>query len=387
MLRKIVTGLWLIAFGLLFLYSFTQVDLGLTLTRASIFLTIEKSFQYIGWFNRPLSTYLYCSITLLLFVLYVWTLWLVWKKKIQARTVWMVTILAAIVLVFSYNAFSYDLFNYIFDARIFTHYHLNPYQYKALDFPGDPMLGFMHWTHRTYPYAPFWLALTIPLSYIGLGYFIVTFALFKILAAASYLAGSYFVYKISKKTKLVSPVFALAFFSLNPFVLIESLVSAHNDMVMMALSLAAVYLLFSSRKYTSFLFLLLSVGIKFATGFLAPLFLWYPFSKRKNKNTIFILGSILLMIAGAYLASFRTTFQPWYFMLVIPFSALLSNKYYIFIPSILFSFLVLFQYVPYFYMGNYDPPIPFVMNLMLWWSIGISISATILFGVYRRVKK
>lgn len=386
MLKKAVICSWFIVFCLLFLYSFVQVDLGLTLSRASIFLTIEKSFQYVGWFNRPLSTLLYCFIVILLFALYVVTLVLSKKNKLQARSIWIITILAAVILAFSYNAFSYDFFNYIFDARIFTHYGLNPYQYKALDFPHDPMLGFMHWTHRTYPYGPFWLALTVPLSYVGFGYFLPTFYLFKILSAACYLVCCYFIYKIAKKMKLVNPVFALSFFALNPLVLIESLVSAHNDIVMMALALCGVYLLTQDKKYHSWLLLLLSIGIKFATALLVPLFLWYPFSKRKNKDIIFLLGSVLCMLIAVYLASVRTTFQPWYFLLVMPIASLLSNKYYILIPSVLFSFLILFQYVPYFYTGNYNPPIPMIMNQMLFISIGVSVSATVLFGIYKHFR-
>ena len=72
------------------------------------------------------------------------------KKKISKPFVWLIIFVSALLLVFSYNAFSYDIFNYIFDAKIFTHYHQNPYLQKALDYPGDPMLSFMRWTHRVY---------------------------------------------------------------------------------------------------------------------------------------------------------------------------------------------------------------------------------------------
>jgi len=60
----------------------------------------------------------------------------------------------------SYPAYSHDLFNYMFDAKIATFYQQNPYLYKALDFPTDPWLRFMHWTHRYYPYGPSFLLLS-----------------------------------------------------------------------------------------------------------------------------------------------------------------------------------------------------------------------------------
>lgn len=387
MIRKLVVGSWIFVFGLLFLYSYVQVDLGLTLTRASILLTLEKSFQYIGYFNRPLSTLLYCSIALLLFILYVWTLWLVHKKKLDSKAIWIITILGAVILGFAYNAFSYDLFNYIFDAKVVTYYHQNPYEHKALDYPGDPMLGFMHWTHRTYPYGPVWLGLTIPLSFVGGGIFLVTFFLFKLLMVASYLLCARLIEKIARKTKIIDPVFALAFFSLSPLILIEGLVSAHNEIPMMALTLLGVYFLVRDKNIKGWFALLLSIGIKFATVFLLPLFAWYPFSKNKHRDFIFFLGSILLMSAAVYLASVRTTFQPWYLLFIFPFCAFLAKKFYILIPSVMLSVLVFLQYVPYLYTGSYDKPIPQIMNQMLAWSLLAVIGITVLFGAYKRIKK
>ncbi len=387
MIKKILIPLWSVSFLSLFFYSFTQVDLGLTLTRASFATEIQKSFQYVGYFNRPLSTYLFIAIMVLSLGMYLYTLFLVKHKKITSKTVWIIVIMAGILLGFSYNAFSYDFFNYIFDAKIVTFYGENPYVKKALDFPSDPMLGFMHWTHRTYPYGPVWLLVTVPLSFLGMGYFAINFLLFKLLLLGSYFLSAVLIEKICKKTKLVDPVFALVFFALSPFVLVEGLVSAHIDLFMMAIALFGVYLLFIQKRYTSWLVLLVSAGVKFATIFLAPLFLWFPFSKRENKEFIFLLISLCLMVLGTYLQAFRTNFQPWYFLLAMPFAALLSSKYYIFIPTIIFSFLILFQYAPFLYNGNFDPPIPLLLNNMLFASILISILATILFGLYRKIKE
>ncbi len=104
----------------LFFYSYTQVDLSLTLSRASLYQIVEKSFQYIGYFNRPLSTYLYIGLLVLLFGFYIRLLNLAAKEKIQRKTFWLLTILVTIVLTFSYNAFSYDIFNNIFDAIFYA---------------------------------------------------------------------------------------------------------------------------------------------------------------------------------------------------------------------------------------------------------------------------
>src|SRR3989344_8778023 len=122
MLNKIIFSLWLIGGFALFLYSFTQVDLSLTLSQASIFQQVQKSFQYIGWFNRPLSTYLYIGLLVYLFCLFAITVLQAGKNKFSAKSIWTIIIVVTIILIPSYNAFSYDLFNYIFDARIVSNY-------------------------------------------------------------------------------------------------------------------------------------------------------------------------------------------------------------------------------------------------------------------------
>ena len=132
----------------LFLYSFTQVDLSLTLSQWSIWQVIQKFFQHIGYFQRPLSTFLYIVIILLLFISYFLFLLLAHKKKVTRKQIWILVIATSIILTFSYNAFSYDLFNYIFDAKIVTFYHQNPYEQKALDYFNDSWTNFMRSTHR-----------------------------------------------------------------------------------------------------------------------------------------------------------------------------------------------------------------------------------------------
>src|SRR3989344_7601362 len=190
---------WISTAFLFLAYSFTQVDLSLTLSQLSIWQVIQRSFQQIGYFNRPLSTLIFFVIATLMFALYSYTLIQVRKKNISRRTIFAIIFSISGVLFFSYNAFSYDLFNYIFDSKIFTFYFQNPYFHKALDFPQDPMLSFMHWTHRLYPYGPTWLFLTIPFSFFGFNIFLLTFYLFKFIAVSAFVLSAFLIEKIARK--------------------------------------------------------------------------------------------------------------------------------------------------------------------------------------------
>lgn len=345
----------------LFFYSFTQVDLSLTLSRLSIYQTIEKSFQYIGFFQRPLSTEILSIILFLLFSFYILILYFVNKKRIELKHLKIVIPLTFVILVFSYNAFSYDLFNYIFDAKVLTHYGLNPYMYKPSDFPGDPMLNFMRWTHRTYPYGPTWLLLTVPLSYLGMNIFLPTFFMFKLLMGFSYLGSSYLIYKISEKIFPENKLLNLSFFAFNPLVIIESLVSSHNDIPMIFLFLLSIYLFLVKKKVLSFLSFLLSIGVKFSTGFFLPLGIYLVYMEKVKKKVDwekFFAVSFLLSILTVVLATIRTTYQPWYLVLPFSMASFIPKKYYIFIPSLVASIFSIAFYIPYVYMTDYAKGFP-----------------------------
>lgn len=360
----------------LFLYSFTQIDLSLTFSRIDFLRNLVKSFQYIGYFNRPLSATLFIILMLLLTAFYLLFLKAAIQKKITKQFFWTLLFTTTMLLTISYNAFSYDLFNYIFDAKIITYYHQNPYEHKALDYPGDKMLSFMHWTHRTYPYGPVWLILTVPLSFLGFTLFLPTFFLFKILIGLSFFGSVYFIGKIMQKISPENELFALVFFGLNPLVLEELLISAHMDSVMIFFALWSLFLLFQKKYIRAFMLFAISVGIKYVTIFLLPVFILIVL-QQKHKITI-SMEKLLFLAVGSLIAaiialSFRTNFQPWYLMLLLSFAVFLSNKYYILLPSIIISSFALMTYVPYLYTGNWDPPIPEYLSLLYISSYGFSL--------------
>ena len=409
MFKKIFFSSYIVLILCLFLYSFTQVDLGLTLSRSSLFLTIEKSFQYIGYFNRPLSTIMYSTFLILFFVFYAMFLKFGKKSKITRRQTWILLFITTIVLTFSYNAFSYDIFNYIFDAKIVTHYHQNPYMHKALDFPQDKMLGFMHWTQRTYPYGPVWLVLTIPLSFIGLQIFLITFFLFKILMSACFLGTCYFIEKISKKLFPKNALLYLIFFAFNPLVLIESVVSAHFDIVMIFFAMIAVWFLVNKRYVSASILLLISIGVKFATLFLGPVFIYVIASdsvaisiinkitspvrrlirndsEEASSEIIFLTSSILMITAVIGESYWSGNFQPWYILIVLSFACFLAKKAYVIIATFIISLFALLQYALFISRGDWNPPVPMILLWMLVGSIVLSVFVTIGWSHVSRIR-
>lgn len=363
--RLIFIGYLLVILSL-FLYSYTQVDLSLTLSRASIYQTIEKGFQYIGYFNRPLSTELYCAILILLFLFYSLFLFLAKKSQITLKNTWKIILITAGILTFSYNAFSYDLFNYIFAAKLIFHYHQNPYLVHALDFPKDPMLSFMHWTHNTYQYGPFALFITLPFYILGFGYFLLTFYLFKILSTACFIGSVYFLQKILQKVNPAHEILGTILYALNPLVLIELVVSAHNDGIMMFLALMGIYFVLKKQWVWGVMALIASALTKEVTVLLflpaVILFVQQFFKKKFFSDTLFLYSCIGVMVLGYVYAIHQLGIQPWYIIWVLPFVFIVKIPKVLLAGTIGYCLGMLLRYVPFLWQGDWNGMAPTIMT-------------------------
>ena len=351
--KKLFVGYILASIGL-FLYSYTQVDLSLTLSRFSIYQTIEKNFQHIGYFDRPLSATLYLILVCVFFLLYGFFLSAVRKKRISIRMFWWTIGIMTGVLIFSYPAFSYDFFNYMFTAKTVLLYHKNPYTVIPLQFTGvEPWLSFMHWTHLPSAYTPFWIFLTLPAYLFGFGYFLTIMWNIKILVAVAYIITIIYIGKILAKLEPERKLMGMAIFALNPLIIFETLVSGHNDMVMIGIAMIAYYLYLRKKRLASFFVLALSVAAKLMTIFIIPVF----FVGWQRKLALWA------MIIGFLLVATQREILGWYVVWLVPFYALLPGLEWALIAGSGLSLGLLLTYAPVLYFGHYDPP---VQTLKFW---------------------
>jgi Gpi18-like mannosyltransferase len=374
---------WTATLCSLFLYSFTQIDLNLTLSRVSVWQKLEKVFIYLGYFQRPTSTVIYLTIIFLLFVFYGLILWLARKGKLQMNQLRRLIGLTVLILFLAYPAFSHDIFNYIFDAKIVAYYHQNPYQVKPLDFPDDPMTRFMHWTHRPSIYPPLWIGLSLIPFVLGLGFFLLRLLAFKALMLGCYLGTIWLILRISEELNPQQKIFRVAFYAFSPLVLIESLVSAHNDGVMIFFALLGLYLFLKKKLLPSFLSWLFSIGIKYITAILFPVFAFAVWQKMRIKKVDYqklIFMAILATFFAIFATSYRLGLQPWYLLWALPFVALKAEKGFLAWLTTGLSLGCLWRYAPFLYYGNWDPPIP---TMMFWLTI-LPVALALLFISLKR---
>jgi len=336
---------------LMFLYSWTQVDLGLTLIQFSFWQVIQKGFQYVGYFQRPFSTIAYIGVIIGLFFLYGYAIHCIQRKQVTIQSLRVLIFSVFFLLIFSYPAFSYDFFNYMFTAKTVLVYHKNPYEVVPLQFIGyESWLSFMHWTHLPSAYAPLWILFTLPPYIFGFGYFLLILWNLKITIGFFYLLTAWGIGEILRDENDVNRLSGVTLFALNPLILIESLVSGHNDIVMAACGVVSLLLLWKKRHLYSFFLFSVSVALKEITIMLFPLFFM-----RKNRWIPFTCMSIGLI---AFLIFFKREILPWYGIWILPFAALIP-KCKTYLPLIYgFSSGLLLYYVPFLYFGHWNDPVP-----------------------------
>jgi len=364
----IFSAVYLIILSLLVIYSYSQIDLNLTLSSNSLYQTFQKALIFLGYFNRPVSAAVYTGIIFTLFIFYFLIILAVKKTGFSKKQLFGLIGLSCLVLFLSYPAFSHDIFNYLFDARIVTKYQQNPYFAKALDYPQDLWTRFMHWTHRTYPYGPIWLLLTLPFSYLGFGKFVLTLINFKFLFLLFHLGNLFFIYKIVNKVNPKYTRQALVFYAFNPLIMIESIVSPHNEVMMLFFLLTAIYYGLLEKKYFSGIInLLISAGVKFVTAIYLPFFIFPKQIVRWiNVKKILLIMYWVMFVPLVFEIIFREPY-PWYFIILIGLGALVSDIYQVRLLTVSISFAALLRYIPYLYYGSYPP---FIVIYMHWLFIG-----------------
>lgn len=329
----------------LFFFSYTQVDLNLTLSRTGLIQTVQKTFQYIGYYQRPIATVWFVVTIAGAFILYGLLISYVRKHSVPLSYIWVVIGCITVIGVFAYPAFSYDIFNYLFTAKTVVVYGKDPYVVKPIFFAGiDPWLNFMRWTHLVSAYTPLWIAIsTIPFIF-GFGYFLFILFNTKIFLACFYLLTAWGVSKIVELKNPKQKALALVVFAFNPLVVIESVISPHNDIVMMACAIFAWYFYLLGKKNLSYILLAFSVAAKLMTIVL------YPVAFKGWKK----IPAICCMTAAMAIGFWKKELLPWYFLWVMPYIAIVSDIRELVILAGGVSFGLILRYAPFVYFGEYN---------------------------------
>ena len=353
--------IFIILLSLFSLYSYALIDPNITLISHPIWTNFRNVMVQLGYHQRYNSALYF---TLLVAALGVFNYFA--TKEYKRINILKLALGAALVSLISYPFLSHDFFNYLFDAKILTFYHQNPYLHKAIDFPADPWLRFMHWTIRAYPYGPTFLPITLVPSFLAFGKFILNMWFFKSMFAAFYFLAVYFLNKVDKKIAV--------FFATQPLIIVEGLINSHNDLIAVSLGVIGVYYFLENISKKSALMFALSAGIKYLTAPLLLLALPIKSKHFRERNVLISFISALLLIL--YI-SYTSEIQPWYFLNLLIFLPFYKDLLMNF--SFFFTGLVL-AYYPFVRHGDWTAQTISQKHNIIW----IFFIANLLYYIVRK---
>ncbi len=318
-----------------------------------------SNFAYI---RSGLITTIYSILVAILFLFYARFLWLAKMKRLKIKEVIIFIAITVIILYFSFPAFSYDIFNYIATAKVTFFYRENPYIVMPIEIPNEPMLAFMHAANKIALYGPVWIALTVLPFIVGSNNLFITIFAFKAFVSLFYLGLVWLIWRMSEKN-----IQSVVFFALNPLVVLEILNSAHNDVVMMFFALLS-FLWLKERKFIfSSIAFFLSIGIKFATVFLIPVYLYVFYQMVRNEKTDWSrqwVFSAVAMYVIFLLSPLREEIYSWYLIWPLTFVSLLERNSLLSFISVGFSFGLLFRIAPFLYTREWGGITPLTKKIV-----------------------
>ena len=212
---------------------------------------------------------------------------------LSSRRLWSAIVLAHLVALLAPPLFSGDVFGYISFARLDVLHGLSPYRFTASAAPHDASYHLSGWTSLTTPYGPLFTLLTDALVPLGIAGGL--WAL-KGIAALTSLATIVLIWRIAPRLGR-PPRAAIAFYGLNPLVLVFAVPGAHNEALIGMLVAAGAFCVLAGQEVRGGFALVAASAIK-ASAALALPFALLGAHRRGRAAASMALGLVLAATIG-----------------------------------------------------------------------------------------
>ena len=174
---------------------------------------------------------------------------------------------------------------------------VNPYLHGPSAIASDPVYHYVgpDWRHTATAYGPIYTLLSYPLAPLGLRAATWGMKLEALLASAATLALTW----RCARTRGLNPVTATLAVGANPLYVLYGLGGAHNDLIMLALMMAAVSLTFADRDAPAAAAVVVGALVKATVATLLPFMI---LAKRRASQLLAAAATLLLGAAAAYAA-------------------------------------------------------------------------------------
>lgn len=287
---------------------FAIPSIGYYIEKGTIF-KFDRYYQFL-LNNTNIRTQTICYIIVLSLITILYFVIIKNRKKIfkDLKSIIIFIAIVSIVFIVVLPFTSSDIFYYLGIGRLDGTYHQNPYYTTIKEYVDTTNSNFEHdtvlmqgyenvWSNTTVVYGAVWTFICRFIATISFGNIDIGLMLFKIANVLVHLGNCYLLYKISNKK-----IYTLLY-GLNPFILIEAIAHAHNDIFIIFFVLLAFYFLIKKKNLIlSIVFIALATSIKYFTILLLPLIIIYHFKDKKVKDRLIKCiqyGIIFLLIFGS----------------------------------------------------------------------------------------
>ena len=161
---------------------------------------------------------------------------------------------------------SQDVFSYIAYARLGVEHDLNPYTHAPEDIPADAVFGYAGSKDAVSVYGPLFTVATYALAPLGVAG---AFWVLKVVAAAASLALVWLVWRVADRMGRNPVPVALAV-GIHPLVLAHVVAGAHNEALVMLMTVAGVALWLGARPAGGAAVATAAAGVKASAGLVLP---------------------------------------------------------------------------------------------------------------------
>jgi Glycosyltransferase family 87 len=190
---------------------------------------------------------------------------------------------------------SQDVFSYIAYARLGVKHSLDPYTHSPLSIPHDAVFPFAGSRDAKSVYGPAFTLLTYPLAPLGVP---AAFWVLKAAMAACSLGVVTLVWKAAERLGR-DPLLPAIFVGLNPAVLVHVVGGAHNEALVVLVTMAGVYLFATGRRPLGTAVSTAAAGLKASAGLVVP-FLFLGARPSERRRAFF--GAVGVAVAIGLLA-------------------------------------------------------------------------------------
>ena len=264
----------------------------------SVYGTLEIQMQ---------RSYLWTLIFILLLFLYFWGYRHV--KHFSLKLIIGGYLTFAFILMMTPVLSSLDVYMYAMRGRVVSVYHQNPYLHSTDEFSHDPFLKLTcpAWRRLKQNYGPLWTIFSSSLAWMGHNRINLTLFLYKLWGFLGNSLVLFLVYKISRLWGSAKVKRRLFLYAWNPFLLIEFVNNAQNDIWMIFFGALALYFYYRKSDLWIVPSLVLAGLVKYIYWALIPLFLVFLWrEKRLSLRVLLVSGTIsLVALISFYLPFWR----------------------------------------------------------------------------------